>query len=226
MFTYVIICDYKLQCQKYRYKKCLLISKITSFKTLNFLYGPLLDAMTNQYYTWVKCLKLLQKKMKMATESLNLGTNWKKYIKELLSYYSSKLRSTDTAVYTLDTLRSMIHIPKNAIRYISAHSFGTSQKQSLNNQLLQSQETFKNDIFILTRSLLLFIKDSIFSVLIFEMSPNYINSEMMVLFYTLSCYYCVINIYITLMLGYQIFRDFYYLLVDSYTTVFERRLDM
>ncbi|CAL6082523.1 Hypothetical_protein [Hexamita inflata] len=75
MFTYVIICDYKLQCQKYRYKKCLLISKITSFKTLNFLYGPLLDAMTNQYYTWVKCLKLLQKKMKMATESLNLGTN-------------------------------------------------------------------------------------------------------------------------------------------------------
>ncbi|CAL6088097.1 Hypothetical_protein [Hexamita inflata] len=56
-------------------KNCLLISKITSFKTLNFLYGPLLDATTNQYYTWVKCLKLLQKKMKMATESLNLGTN-------------------------------------------------------------------------------------------------------------------------------------------------------
>ncbi|CAL6031833.1 Hypothetical_protein [Hexamita inflata] len=46
--------------------------------------------------------------------------------------------------------------------YISAHSFGTSQKHPLNNQLLQSQETLKNDVFILTRSLLLYIKDSIF----------------------------------------------------------------
>ncbi|CAL6041203.1 Conserved_hypothetical protein [Hexamita inflata] len=48
-----------------------------------------------------------------------------------------------------------------------------------------------------------------FQCQLFEMSPNYINSEMIVLFYTLPCNYRVINIniYITLLLDYQIFRD-------------------
>ncbi|CAL6059544.1 Hypothetical_protein [Hexamita inflata] len=76
MYKFFILFSTQIRPYKRTGKKCLLIPKITSFKTLNFLYGPLLDAMTNQYYTWVKCRKLLQEKIKMATESLNLVTNY------------------------------------------------------------------------------------------------------------------------------------------------------
>ncbi|CAL6030102.1 Hypothetical_protein [Hexamita inflata] len=121
MFTYVITCDYKLQCQKFRYKKCLLIPKITSFKTLNFLYGPLLDAMTNQYYTWVKCRKLLQEKIKMATESLNLVTNYTNYsgvtsMKTNLQHFKGKIQllTGNSVFYYRYSLRKYMRIEMNS----------------------------------------------------------------------------------------------------------------